>query len=80
MQSRFLDSIPWSIVIIAVLTLGLAPFSPPHFFEKLSMLAGGTLHAPIDWFDLVFHGWTWLLLVAKAVSSIPFRREAPGSS
>jgi hypothetical protein len=61
-----LDKVSWEIALIAALTLGLAPFFPePHIWEKLKMLAGGTLHRPIDIFDLVLHGAPWLLLLAK---------------
>ena len=60
------DKVSWEIALIAALTLGLAPFFPePHIWEKLKMLAGGTLHRPIDIFDLVLHGAPWLLLLAK---------------
>lgn len=64
----FLDQLPWNILIIAALTLGLAPFFPePHIWEKLKMLASGTLTKPIDVFDLLMHGAPWLLLGAKAL-------------
>ena len=63
----WLDQLPWALVILLCLTLGLAPFAPPHLWEKLVMLAQGRLVRPIDWFDLVFHAVPWLLLVAKAV-------------
>ena len=34
-----LDQIPWALVVVACLTLGLAPFVPePHVWEKLRML------------------------------------------
>lgn len=62
------DQLPWNLVIIACLTLGLAPFFPePHIWEKLKMLVAGTLTRPIDIFDLVMHGAPWLLLILKAV-------------
>lgn len=65
---EFLDRISWSIAIIGVLTLGLAPFVPePHIWEKLKMLAKGTLTRPIDIFDMLFHAVPWLLLFAKAM-------------
>ena len=70
MQSlaNLLDQLPWSIVIIVCLTLGLAPFVPePHIWEKLKMLMAGTLARPIDIFDLLMHGAPWALLIAKAV-------------
>ena len=61
-----LDRLPWGLVIIACLTLGLAPFAPPHLFEKVAMLARGELKRPIDWFDMFMHGTPWLILMAKA--------------
>jgi hypothetical protein len=56
----------WPLLVILCLTLGLAPFTPPHIFEKIQMLSQGTLKRPVDWFDLVFHGIPWLLLFIKA--------------
>ena len=67
---RWLDSVPWTLAVIAALTLGLAPFAPPHVWEKLRMLFAGKLVRPIDWFDLVYHGVPWLLLAAKGVRSL----------
>lgn len=64
----WLDGIPWPLVIIGVLTLGLAPFVPePHIWEKLKMLAGGTLKRPIDIFDFAFHAIPWVLAILKAI-------------
>lgn len=60
--------IPWSVLVLACLTLGLAPFTPPHVWEKLQMLATGTLSEPVDIFDLALHGAPWLLLVLKIFS------------
>ena len=51
------------------MTLGLAPFTPPHIVEKLRMLSQGKLVRPLDWFDLLFHGFPWVVLVAKLVAS-----------
>ncbi|MCB1528794.1 MAG: hypothetical protein KDJ45_14000 [Hyphomicrobiaceae bacterium] len=65
---EFLDRIPWTIAIAAALTLGLAPFFPePHIWEKLKMLARGTLVRPIDIFDLVMHSAPWALVIAKSL-------------
>lgn len=62
----FLDNIPLALAVVACLTLGLAPFTPePHIWEKLKMLAAGTLRQPVDIFDLFLHGVPWLLLMAK---------------
>ena len=59
----------WRLVLIACLTLGLAPYFPePHIWGKLRWLAGGAKGmGPMDWFDLVFHGLPWILLVRLAL-------------
>jgi hypothetical protein len=63
---EWLDMIPLAVLVIAALTLGLAPFVPePHLWEKLKMLAAGTLTRPLDVFDLLWHAAPWLLLAAK---------------
>ena len=61
----FIDEMPFSLILIACLTLGLAPFAPPHVWEKLVMLASGTLVKPVDIFDLLLHGVPWILLILK---------------
>ena len=69
---RRLDTIPVFYLVLACLTLGLAPFTPePHVWEKLKMLAGGTLTQPIDIFDLALHGLPWLLLALRLISARP---------
>lgn len=64
---KFIAELPWGAVIIACLTLGLAPFAPPHIWEKLQMLTRGQLVRPIDWFDLVLHAAPWVLLILKGI-------------
>lgn len=66
----WLDRTPWSLVVIACLTLGLAPFAPPHVWEKLTMLAQGRLTRPLDWLDLLLHGAPWVLLILKLVAAV----------
>jgi len=62
----FLDRIPLALALLGAVTLGLAPFFPePHIWEKLKMLAAGSLTRPLDIFDLAFHALPWLLLAAK---------------
>ncbi|AHM04153.1 hypothetical protein roselon_01787 [Roseibacterium elongatum DSM 19469] len=62
----FLADIPYSILIVLCLTLGLSPFFPePHIWEKLKMLAAGELTRPLDIFDLLLHATPWLVLMAK---------------
>lgn len=63
----YIAKLPWGLVILACLTLGLAPFFPPHIWEKIQMLAKGQLVRPIDWFDLILHGAPWALLIVKLV-------------
>ena len=66
-----LDNLPWTIVIIACLTLGLAPFFPePHIWEKLKMLFSGTLTRPIDIFDMAMHGLPFLVAAAKLAAPL----------
>jgi len=63
---QLMDQLPLPLLLVAALTLGLAPFVPePHIWEKLKMLAAGTLQRPSDIFDLLFHGIPWLLLLLK---------------
>ncbi len=63
----WLDQIPWAVVIVLCLTLGLAPFAPPHLWEKLQMLFEGRLVRPLDWFDMLFHAAPWVLLLLQLV-------------
>ena len=63
---QWLDKIPLTALIIAALVLGLWPFTPePHLWQKLKMLADGTLTRPIDFFDLSMHASLSLLLIVK---------------
>jgi hypothetical protein len=62
---HWLSRLPLSLVLVVCLTYGLAPFAPPHVWEKLNMLVRGELIRPIDWFDLFAHGTPWILLGLK---------------
>jgi hypothetical protein len=63
---EWLDEIPLSFAIVGALLLALAPFFPePHLWEKLKMLAAGTLTKPIDIFDLLMHGLPLVILALK---------------
>jgi hypothetical protein len=76
---RWLDRLPLAPLAIGALLLGLAPFSPePHLWEKLKMLAAGTLQRPIDIFDLVMHATLPVLLVLRLVRNISARTGAGG--
>ncbi len=62
----WLDKIPLAPLALVAVLLGLAPFVPePHLWEKLKMLAAGTLSRPLDIFDLLLHGAPLVLLAAK---------------
>ena len=69
-MEQLISKISWTVVVMLCLTLGLAPFNPPHIVEKLQMLLKGHLVRPIDWFDLFFHMIPWILLVLKAIASL----------
>lgn len=53
----------WTLILLACLTIGLAPFSPePHIWGKLKWVAGGAIGMqPMDWWDLVMHGTPFVL-------------------
>ncbi len=59
----------WKLVLMLCLTLGLAPFAPePHILGKIRWVAGGAVGMqPMDWFDLLMHGFPWLLLLRLLV-------------
>lgn len=62
----WLDKLPWDMLILGSLLLGLAPFFPePHLVEKIRMLLQGTLSRPIDIFDLLMHATLPVLLLLK---------------
>ena len=68
---KWLDSIPYSLLLPLAVVMALAPFVPePHLWEKLKMLAAGTLVRPIDIFDLFLHGTPLLLLALKLLSGL----------
>ena len=63
---KWLDRLPTSLLLVASLFLGLAPFTPePHVVEKLRMLVSGSLRRPLDIFDLCFHILPLVLLLLK---------------
>ncbi len=63
-----LDQISLPLIVLACLTLGLAPFFPePHIWEKLKMLVAGELGKSVDVFDLLMHAAPFGVLVLKLV-------------
>lgn len=73
-DKKFWNDIP--LLVIASLTLGLAPFYPePHIWGKLKWIAGGAVGMQaMDWFDFLMHGTPWALLIRvlaiKAIKKI----------
>jgi SPX domain protein involved in polyphosphate accumulation len=65
---KWLDKIPFALLLVLSVTLGLSPFKPePHLVEKIRMLFQGQLVNPIDIFDLFLHGTAPVLLMIKLV-------------
>lgn len=71
----------WKFVVLACLTLGLAPFTPqPHIITKLIWLRDGAKGQYwLDWFDLSMHALPWLLLLRLGVLFFlrHFQKEKP---
>ena len=55
----------WKIVLLLCLTIGLAPFVPePHILGKLKWIMGSASGMqPMDWFDVLLHGFPFMLLI-----------------
>lgn len=66
------------LVILLCLTLGLAPFFPePHIWGKLKWIAGGAKGMQaMDWFDVVLHGFPWVLLIRIFILKITKKNVA----
>ncbi|PLX84732.1 MAG: RND transporter [Desulfuromonas sp.] len=75
MEIPILKDIPYPVLIVLVVALGLAPFVPePHLVEKVRMLLSGALRRPVDIFDLLFHLLPVILLGLKlATEGLPGR-------
>ena len=55
----------WKIMLLLCLILGLAPYFPePHILGKVKWILGGaTGMKPMDWFDILLHGFPFVLLI-----------------
>ncbi len=63
---RFIDKLPYSVLIAAALIMLSVPVTPmPHVVEKIMMLKEGRLTALVDIFDLIFHLLPACLLALK---------------
>ncbi|PIB29866.1 hypothetical protein [Maribacter sp. 4G9] len=67
---KFIDD--WKIIILLCLTLGMAPFFPePHIWGKFKWILGGARGmAFMDWFDVLLHGFPFILLIRKIILSL----------
>ena len=48
---------------VASLTLGLAPFTPPHLWKQFQNLWYSRPMAAMDWIDILMHGAPWIALI-----------------
>jgi len=65
---RWLDPIPWVVLVLVAAYLAFAPFTPePHLVEKFTLLSQGNLVKPLDIFDLLFHSAPLVLIVLKGL-------------
>jgi hypothetical protein len=73
---RWLDKIPYPLLIAATVFMLGAPFVPePHLIEKARMLAEGRLTRPLDIFDVLWHLAPAVLLGIKL--AIGKKEKAP---
>jgi hypothetical protein len=68
----------WKVVIVLCLTLGLAPFLPePHILGKLRWIMGGANGMLLmDWFDVVLHGFPFILLLRLIIIKLVSKNGA----
>ena len=57
----------YRILLLLCFTLGLAPFFPePHLWGKIKWVVGGGIGMKfMDWFDILLHGFPFLLLLRR---------------
>lgn len=62
----------WRLIVLLCLTLGLAPFYPePHIIGKIRWLSGGAVGMTTkDYFDILLHGFPFLLLIRLILSKL----------
>jgi len=68
----------YGIILLACLTLGLAPYVPePHIVGKIRWILGGA-HGmkAIDWWDTLQHGAPWLFLAYFLIKDLLHRLRA----
>jgi len=52
-------------------------FPEPHILGKIKWIAGGAVGMqPLDWFDAIFHGTPWLLMIGFLIGKASqFRKQ-----
>ena len=71
----------WKLFLLASLTLGLAPFNPPHIWGKLQWILGGNAFSGEnamqfkDYFDVFLHGSPWILLAISLILVISQKKK-----
>jgi hypothetical protein len=67
------------LVIMACLTLGLAPFFPePHIVGKIRWVLGGANGmSAVDWWDTIQHGAPWLVLLYLLLRDLIGKLRSP---
>jgi len=68
----------WKLITVICLTLGLAPFLPePHIIGKLKWVFGGANGMQfMDWFDVVLHGFPFILLIRLIILKLISKNAA----
>lgn len=67
----------WKLILLMCLTIGLAPYFPePHIFGKIKWIAGGAKGMQfMDWFDVLLHGFPWVLAIIYLASLVVKNRK-----
>ncbi len=80
-MNNILDKLPLGPVILLGVIFALMPIFPePHLWEKAMMIKDGVPLAPIDWFDIVLHGGSAVLVIAKVWRDRQVRAESAAAS
>ena len=69
----------WRFLVLLCLTLGLAPFRPePHIIGKIRWVLGGAKGMRfMDYFDLVLHGFPFILLFILLLKRFISKNQTP---
>ena len=74
---KWLDNLPIVPLTAVAVLMAVLPFNAtPHLFEKLGMLADGSLQQPIDIFDLFMHGTPAVLLIVRLFREFVLGKKA----